>query len=188
MECWSAWTTSGQSHGLLFSQDTNGSSCLSSEALNCSLRGTSPVSLLDSDWWALWGAACGGTLLHMIPQGHGGQRWFGDDGQQQMVLTLRDSARHDGLVNGCFVCGLGGLQDSVGLLWWWYAVQGIGLVGAGIMYGLVWVAWWQLFGVLHMDMLCGLWCWWEGLEQRAKASKTWWNYYVWAADAWIKTP
>ena len=45
----SAWTTSGQSHGSMFSQDINDFSCLSSEALNCSLRGTSPVSLLDSD-------------------------------------------------------------------------------------------------------------------------------------------
>ena len=32
MRKWSAWTTSGQSHGSMFSQDTNGSSCLSSEA------------------------------------------------------------------------------------------------------------------------------------------------------------
>ena len=49
MRNWSAWTTSGQSHGSMFSQDTNGSSCLSSEIPNCSLRGTSLVSLLDSD-------------------------------------------------------------------------------------------------------------------------------------------
>ena len=49
MRNWSAWTTSGQSHGSMFSQDTNGSSCLSSEAPNCSLRETSLVSLLDSD-------------------------------------------------------------------------------------------------------------------------------------------
>ena len=45
----SAWTTSGQSHGSMFSQDTNGSSCLSSEAPNCSLKGTSSVPLLDSE-------------------------------------------------------------------------------------------------------------------------------------------
>ena len=49
MRNWSTWTTSGQSHGSIFSQDTNGSSCLSSEATNCSLKGASPVSLLDSD-------------------------------------------------------------------------------------------------------------------------------------------
>ena len=49
MRNWSAWTTSGQSHGSMFSQDTNGSSCISSEAPNCSLRETSLVSLLDSD-------------------------------------------------------------------------------------------------------------------------------------------
>ena len=49
MRNWSAWTTSGQSLGSMFSQDTNGSSCLSSEAPNCSLRGTSLVSLLDSE-------------------------------------------------------------------------------------------------------------------------------------------
>ena len=49
MRNWSAWTTTGQSHGSMFSQDTNGSSCQSNEAPNCSLRGTSPVSLLDSD-------------------------------------------------------------------------------------------------------------------------------------------
>ena len=44
----SAWTTSGQSHGSMFSQDTNGSSCLSNEAPKCSLRGTSPAPLLGS--------------------------------------------------------------------------------------------------------------------------------------------
>ena len=44
----SACTTSGQSHGSMFSQDTNGSSYLSSEAPKCSLRGTSPVLLLGS--------------------------------------------------------------------------------------------------------------------------------------------
>ena len=49
MRNWSTWITSGQSHGSMFSQDTNGSSCLSSEAPNCSLRETSLVSLLDSD-------------------------------------------------------------------------------------------------------------------------------------------
>ena len=45
----------------------------------------------------------------MVEKGHGGQRWIVDDGQQQVVLTLRGSAWHDGLVIGCFVCGLGGL-------------------------------------------------------------------------------
>ena len=50
----------------------------------------------------------------MMPQGHGrGGPWWVetdfDDGQQQVVLTLRGSAWHDGLVVGCFVCGLGGL-------------------------------------------------------------------------------
>ena len=49
MRNWRAWTTSGQTHGSMFSQDTNGSSCLSNEASNCSLRGTSPVSLVDSE-------------------------------------------------------------------------------------------------------------------------------------------
>ena len=34
---------------------------------------------------------------------------FGDDGQQQVVLALCDSAWHGGLASGCFVCGLGGL-------------------------------------------------------------------------------
>ena len=45
----------------------------------------------------------------MVEKGHGGQRWIVDDGQQQVVLTLRGSAWHDGLVIGCFVCGLSGL-------------------------------------------------------------------------------
>ena len=45
----------------------------------------------------------------MVEKGHGGQRWIVDDGQQQVVLTLRGSAWHDGLVIGCFVCGLGGV-------------------------------------------------------------------------------
>ena len=50
----------------------------------------------------------------MMPQGHGkGGSWWAktdfDDGQQQVVLTLRVSARLGGLVSGCFVCGLGGL-------------------------------------------------------------------------------
>ena len=45
----------------------------------------------------------------MAEEGHGGQQWFVDEGQQQVVLTLRGSAWHDGLVIGCFVCGLGGL-------------------------------------------------------------------------------
>ena len=49
MRNWSAWITSGQSHGSMFSQDTNGSLCLSSEAPSYSLRGTSPISLLDSN-------------------------------------------------------------------------------------------------------------------------------------------
>ena len=44
----SAWTTSGQSHGSMFSQDTYGSSCLSNKAPKCSLRGTSPAPLLGS--------------------------------------------------------------------------------------------------------------------------------------------
>ena len=47
MRKWSAWATLGQSLGSMFSQDTNGSSCLSSEASNYSLKGTSPVSLLN---------------------------------------------------------------------------------------------------------------------------------------------
>ena len=38
----------------------------------------------------------------MAEEGHGGQ--------QQVVLTLRGSAWHDGLVGDCFVCGLGGLS------------------------------------------------------------------------------
>ena len=90
------------------------------------------------------------------------------------------------LVAALYVGLVAWVQGSVGLLWWWYDVQGIGLVGVGIMHGLVWVGWWQLLGVLHMDMLCGLWCRWEGLGQRAKASKTWWNYYVWAVGAWVE--
>ena len=45
----------------------------------------------------------------MAEEGHGGQQWIVDDGQQQVVLTLRGSAWHDGLVIGFFVCGLGGL-------------------------------------------------------------------------------
>ena len=49
MRKWSAWTTLGQSHGSMFSQDTNGSLCLSSKALKCFLKGTSLVSLLDSN-------------------------------------------------------------------------------------------------------------------------------------------
>ena len=38
-----------------------------------------------------------------------GRDGFGADGQQQVVLTLCDSAWHGGLVSVCFVCGLGGL-------------------------------------------------------------------------------
>ena len=38
-----------------------------------------------------------------------GRDGFGDDGQQQVVLTLYDSAWHGGLAISCFVCGLGGL-------------------------------------------------------------------------------
>ena len=50
----------------------------------------------------------------MMPQGHGrGGPWWAEadfgDGQQQVVLILRVSAWHDGLVSGCFVCELGGL-------------------------------------------------------------------------------
>ena len=45
----------------------------------------------------------------MAEEGHGGQQWFVDEGQQQVVLTLRGSAWHDGLAMGCFVCGLSGL-------------------------------------------------------------------------------
>ena len=45
----------------------------------------------------------------MAEEGHGGQGRIVDDGQQQVVLTLRGSAWHDGLVSDCFVCGLGGL-------------------------------------------------------------------------------
>ena len=44
---WSAWATSGRSLDSMFSQHTNGSSCISGEAPNYSLRGTSPVSLLN---------------------------------------------------------------------------------------------------------------------------------------------
>ena len=61
------------------------------------------------------GAICGGTLFHMMPQGHGrGGPWGAvmvcDDGQQQVVLTLCCSAWHGWLNVGCFVCGLGGLS------------------------------------------------------------------------------
>jgi len=80
------------------------------------------------------------------------------------------------------------MQSSAGLLWWWYAVQGIGLVGASRMHELVWVGWWQLLNMLHMAMLCGLWCWWKGLGQGAKPSKTWWNNCVWVAGAWAEAP
>ena len=46
----------------------------------------------------------------MVEEGHGWQRQIVDDGQQQVVLTLRGSAWHDGLVGDCFVCGLGGVS------------------------------------------------------------------------------
>ena len=61
------------------------------------------------------GAVCGGTLFHMMPQGHGkGGPWWAvmvcEDGQQQVVLTLCGSAWHGCLSVGCFVRGFGGLS------------------------------------------------------------------------------
>ena len=100
----------------MFSQYTNSSSCLSSEAPNCSLRETSSVSLLDSEWWASWGAICGGTLLHMMPQGHGrGWPWWAKMGSM-MLSNNRWCWPYvmvhgiGGLADGCFVFGLGGLS------------------------------------------------------------------------------
>ena len=148
----------------MFSQDINGSSCLSSEAFNCTLRGTSPVSLLDSKWWAYWGAACGGTLLHimskaMAKEGHGGQRLILMLGSSMWCWPYGMVHGNGGLADGFFVCGLvAWVQGSAGLLWWWYVVLGIRLVGVGRMHGLVWVGWWQLLDVLHIGMLCRLWC------------------------------
>ena len=49
----------------------------------------------------------------MAEEGHGGQRWIFDDRQHQVVLTLRVSAWHDGLVCGCCVRGLGGLGSRL---------------------------------------------------------------------------
>ena len=46
----------------------------------------------------------------MAEEGHGGQRRIVNDGQQQVMLTLRGNAWHDGLVSDCFVCELGGLS------------------------------------------------------------------------------
>ena len=42
-----AWIALGQSLGFMFSQHTHGFSCLTSDAPKGSLRGTSPVSLLE---------------------------------------------------------------------------------------------------------------------------------------------
>ena len=42
-----AWATLGQSLGFMFSQHTHGFSCLTSDALKDSLRGTYPVSLVE---------------------------------------------------------------------------------------------------------------------------------------------
>ena len=55
----SAWTTSGQSHGSMFSQDTNGSSCLSSEASKLLFEGDKPslpigfglISMMRGSMW-----------------------------------------------------------------------------------------------------------------------------------------
>ena len=44
-----AWVALGQSLGFMFSQHTHGSSCLTSDAPKCSLRGTCPVSPLELD-------------------------------------------------------------------------------------------------------------------------------------------
>ena len=46
----------------------------------------------------------------MAEEGHGGQIRIVDDGQQQVMMTLRGSGWHDGLVGDCFVCGLGGFK------------------------------------------------------------------------------
>ena len=48
-----AWATLGQLLGFMFSQHTHGSSCLISDAPKGSLRGTSPVSPLKLDRWAV---------------------------------------------------------------------------------------------------------------------------------------
>ena len=65
------------------------------------------------------GAASGGTLLHVMPQGHGkGGPWSAemdfDDGQQQVVLTLCDGAWHWWLSCWFLVCGLSGLSARQG--------------------------------------------------------------------------
>ena len=44
-----AWATLGQLLGFMFSQRTHGSSCLTSDALKDSLRGTCLVFLLELD-------------------------------------------------------------------------------------------------------------------------------------------
>ena len=104
-----AWATLGQLLGFMFSQRTHGSSCLTSDAPKGSLRGTFPVSLLELDWWE---AACGGILLHIMPQGHGrGGPWWAE-----MVVMIGSSrwcwpyvVVHGigGLIVGS-LCGLGG--------------------------------------------------------------------------------
>ena len=48
-----AWAALSQSLGFMFSQHTHGSSCLTSDAPKGSLRGTSLVSLLELDRWAV---------------------------------------------------------------------------------------------------------------------------------------
>ena len=78
-------------------------------------------SWIDEQWW---GAVCGGTLLHVMPQGHGrGGLWW-----VEMVLMMGSSrwcwpylVVHDigGVVVGSLCVGLvARVQGRAGLLWW----------------------------------------------------------------------
>ena len=114
-------------------------------------------SWIDEQWWE---TACGGTLLHMMPQGH--SRW--GPWWAKMVVMMGNSrwwwlyvVVHDmsGLIVGSLCRGLVvGVQGRAGLLWCY--VQDIGLMWASWMHGQVLVGWWQLLCVLHIGMLCGL--------------------------------
>ena len=71
-----------------------------------------------------------------------------DDGQQQVVLTLCDSAWHGGLASGCFVCGLGGL----GARQCWVAVM-------MICYARHWVGWcWHNAWTCMSGLMVVTWC------------------------------
>ena len=122
-----AWTTLSQSFGFMFSQHTHGLMtphawlAMLLKALWGGPTQSPYSSWIDEQWW---GAACWGTLFHMMPQGQGrGESWW-----IEMVL-MKGSNRWcwpymvvhgiGGLVVGSLCVGLGArVQGRVGLLWW----------------------------------------------------------------------